>query len=177
MAHLKIGDEALAFKLPGVDGKEHSIDEYKGKDAVVVIFSCNHCPYVRAWEDRMVQIQADYASKGVQIIAFNSNDASKFPEDSFPNMKERARVKNFNFPYVRDETQSVARAYGAERTPEVFMFNKNGVLRYHGAIDDNYDDPKGVREHYLRLALDAMLSGNPISTPETRPVGCSIKWK
>jgi len=86
-------------------------------------------------------------------------------------------VKKFNFPYLRDETQSVARAYGAQRTPEVFLFNKNSVLRYHGSIDDNYDDPEAVKEHYLRMALDAMLSGNPISTAETQPVGCSIKWK
>ena len=177
MSHLKIGNEAVAFKLPGVDGKEHSFDEYKDKNAVVVIFSCNHCPYVRAWEDRMIQIQADYASKGVQLIAINANDASKYPDDSFPNMKERAQVKKFNFPYLRDEAQSVARAYGAERTPEVFLFNKSAILRYHGTIDDNYDDPKAVKEHYLRMALDAVLAGNPISTAETQPVGCSIKWK
>ncbi len=104
MSHLKIGDKAVAFKLPGVDGMEHSLDEYKDKNALVVIFSCNHCPYVRAWEDRMVQIQADYASKGVQLIAINANDASKYPEDNFKNMKERARMKKFNFPYLRDDS-------------------------------------------------------------------------
>ena len=125
----------------------------------------------------MVQIQADYASKGVQLIAINANDASKYPEDSFPNMKDRARSKKFNFPYLRDEAQSVARAYGAERTPEVFLFDKNSVLRYHGSIDDNCDDPRAVKEHYLRMALDALLPGGSVSTAETRPVGCSIKWK
>jgi peroxiredoxin len=177
MSDLKLGNEAVAFKLPGADGKEHSYDEYKDKNAVVVIFSCNHCPYVRAWEDRMIQIQADYASKGVQLIAINANDASKYPEDSFPNMKERARVKKFNFAYLRDEAQSVARSYGAQRTPEIFLFDKNAVLRYHGAIDDNYDDPKAVKEHYLRKALDAVLAGDSISIAETLPVGCSIKWK
>jgi len=177
MANLKAGDKAIPFKLPGVNDKEHSFDDYADKSAVVVIFSCNHCPYVRAWEDRMVQIQADYAGKGVQLVVINANDESKYPDDSFPKMKERAREKKFNFPYLRDEPQSVARAYGAERTPEVFLFDRNSVLRYHGTIDDNYDDPKAVKEHYLRMALDAVLAGKPVSIAETKPVGCSIKWK
>lgn len=177
MANLKIGDKAIAFKLPGVDDKIHSLDEYAGKSSLAVIFSCNHCPYVRAWEDRMVQIQADYASKGVQLVAINANDASKYADDSFPKMKERAREKKFNFPYLHDETQEVARAYGAERTPEVFLFDKNLVLRYHGTIDDNYDNPKAVKEHYFRSALEATLSGKLVSTAETKPVGCTIKWK
>jgi peroxiredoxin len=177
MANLKAGDKAISFKLPGVDDKEHSLSDYAEKNAVVVVFSCNHCPYVRAWEDRMVQVQADYMSKGVQLVAINANDESKYPDDSFPRMKERAQVKEFNFPYLRDEPQSVARAYGAERTPEVFLFDKNSVLRYHGTIDDNYDDPKAVKEQYLRMALDAVLAGKPVSMAETKPVGCSIKWK
>jgi peroxiredoxin len=177
MTNLKAGDKAIPFNLPGVDDKEHSFDDYAGKSAIVVIFSCNHCPYVRAWEDRMVQIQADYAGKGVQLVVINANDESKYPDDSFPKMKERAREKKFNFPYLRDEPQSVARAYGAERTPEVFLFDRNSVLRYHGTIDDNYDDPKAVKEHYLRMALDAVLAGKPVSIAETKPVGCSIKWK
>jgi peroxiredoxin len=177
MSNLKVGDRAIPFNLPGVDDKEHSLDDYAGEKGVAVIFSCNHCPYVRAWEDRMVQIQADYLGRGVQLVAINANDESKYPDDSFPKMKERAREKRFNFPYLRDETQSVARAYGAERTPEVFLFDKDFILRYHGAIDDNYDDPKAVKEHYLRKALDSMLAGKSISTAETKPVGCSIKWK
>ena len=177
MAKIRIGDRAIPFNLPGVDGTKHSSQEYSGKNAVVVIFSCNHCPYVRAWEDRMVQIQTDYASKGAQLVAINSNDASKYPEDSFVKMKERAREKRFNFPYLRDESQELARAYGAERTPEVFLFEKTGTLRYHGVIDDNYDDPAAVRSKYLRDALDAVLSGTLPSTNETKPVGCTIKWK
>jgi peroxiredoxin len=177
MANLRIGDKALPFNLAGVDGVNHSLGEYTGKDAVVVIFSCNHCPYVRAWEDRMVKIQNDYASRGVQLVAINANDAAKYPEDSFPNMKERAREKHFNFPYLRDESQEVARAYGAERTPEVFLFDKTATLRYHGVIDDNYDDPTAVKVKYLRDALDAVLSGTSPQTMETKPVGCSIKWK
>ena len=177
MANLKVGDKAIPFNLPGVDGKDHSLADYSGKNGLAVIFSCNHCPYVRAWEDRMVQIAADYEGRGVQMVAVNANDASKYPDDSFPKMKERAREKHFNFTYLRDESQEVARAYGAERTPEVFLFDKSETLRYHGVIDDNYDDPAGVKMKYLRDALDAVLTGKAPPTAETRPVGCSIKWK
>jgi len=177
VAKLSIGDKSIPFTLPGVDGRNHSLSEYSGKNAVAVIFSCNHCPYVRAWEDRMVQVQTDYASKGVQLIAVNANDAAKYPDDSFQKMKERARDKHFNFPYVRDESQEVATGYGAERTPEVFLFDKNATLRFHGAIDDNYDDPTAVKMKYLRDALDAVISGTQPRTMETKPVGCTIKWK
>lgn len=177
MAKVRIGDKAIPFNLPGVDNGTHSLAEYSSKNAVVVIFSCNHCPYVRAWEDRMIQIQADYAASGVQLVAINANDADKYPEDSFQKMKERAREKHFNFPYLRDESQETARAYGAERTPEVFLFDKDGRLRYHGVIDDNYDDPAAVRTRYLRDSLDSVLAGTPPETTETKPVGCSIKWK
>ena len=177
MANLKIGDKAIQFNHPGVDGKQHSLGQYVGKNAVVVIFSCNHCPYVRAWEDRMVQIQNEYANRGVQLIAINSNDVAKYPDDSFARMKERAREKKFTFPYLYDETQETAHAYGAERTPEVFVFDKKSTLRYHGTIDDNYDDPTAVKKRYLRDALDAVLAEKTISETETRPVGCTIKWK
>ena len=177
MANLKIGEKAIQFNLPGVDGKQHSLGQYVGKNAVVVIFSCNHCPYVRAWEDRMVQIQNEYANRGVQLIAINSNDVAKYPDDSFARMKERAREKKFTFPYLYDETQQTAHAYGAERTPEVFVFDKKSTLRYHGTIDDNYDDPTAVKKRYLRDALDAVLAEKTISETETRPVGCTIKWK
>jgi peroxiredoxin len=177
MANVKIGDRALPFNLPGVDGNNHSLADYSGNNAVAVIFSCNHCPYVRAWEDRIVQIQADYADKGVQLIAINANDETKYPDDSFDKMKERAKQKHFNFPYLHDESQQVARAYGAERTPEVFLFDKAGTLRYHGVVDDNYDDPKAVRVKFLREALDATLNNKAPATAETKPIGCTIKWK
>jgi peroxiredoxin len=177
MTHLKPGEQAISFDLPGVDDKQHTLADYGDKEAVAVIFSCNHCPYVRAWEDRMVQIQSDYADKGVQLIAISSNDARKYPDDSFPMMKKRATEKDFNFPYLYDETQEIAQTYGAERTPEVFLFDRSGTLRYHGAIDDNYDNPNAVRSHYLRQALDAVLASQVPSTDSTQPVGCTIKWK
>ncbi len=178
MAKLKPGDEAVAFELPGVDEQYHALRDYaEDKEAVAVIFTCNHCPYARAWEDRIVQIQADYANKGVQVIAISSNDPQKYPEDSFPKMKERAQDKGFNFPYLYDETQEVARTYGAERTPEVFLLGKDGRLLYHGAVDDNYEDPRAVSSHYLRDALDAALASEEPVVAETRPIGCTIKWR
>ena len=177
MSNLKIGDKAIAFDLPGVDGKRHSLAGYAGKEIVVVIFTCNHCPYARAWEDRFVQIQADTAAKGVQLLAISSNDAVKHPDDSFPKMKERAAEKGFNFPYLYDESQEVARAYGAQRTPEVFVFDKNRTLRYQGTVDDNYEEPAAVKTPYVRQALDAVLAGKAAPTPETAAVGCTIKWK
>ncbi len=177
MANLKSGDSAFPFSLPGVDDKHYALADYADKAAVAVIFSCNHCPYVRAWEDRMVQIQADYASRGVQLVAINANDATKYPDDSFPKMKERAQEKGFNFPYLYDETQAIARAYGAQRTPEVFLFDKGGMLRYHGTIDDICEAPNAVLAPYLRDALDAVLAGQTPPVAETSPLGCSIKWK
>jgi peroxiredoxin len=177
VANIRIGDNAIPFNLPGVDGRKYLLSDYDDREAVAVIFTCNHCPYARAWEDRLVQIQADYAGRGVQLIAINSNDASKYPDDSFEKMKERAEEKGFNFPYLHDEDQEVARAYGAERTPEVFLFDADGILRYHGTVDDNYEDPEAVREAYLRDAIEAVLEGREPATAETAPVGCTIKWK
>ena len=174
---LGLGTKAEPFNLPGVDGRNHSLSDYQDKEAIAVTFSCNHCPYVQAWEDRMLQVQADYASKGVQLIAINANDSSNFPNDSFTKMQERAESKGFNFPYLFDEPQTVAKAYGAERTPEVFLFDKGLQLRYHGAIDDNYEDSRAVKHNYLRDALDAVLAGREPPLAETEAVGCTIKWK
>ncbi len=175
---LEIGQKAPNFALPGVDGQTHTLEDLLANHrAVAVIFSCNHCPYVRAWEDRMVAIQRDYADRGVALVAINANDATRYPEDDFPHMQERARQKGFNFLYLRDESQEVARAYGATHTPHVFLLDSEGVLRYRGAIDDNYEDPAAVRQPYLRQALDALLEGAAVPVPTTEAVGCTIKWK
>jgi peroxiredoxin len=177
MTNLQPGDRAIPFTLLGVDGKSHSLSGYADKEAVAVIFTCNHCPYARGWEGRFIEIQSDYSGKGVQFLAISSNDAVKYPADSFDAMKQRALDVGFNFPYLYDESQEVAQAYGAERTPEIFLFDKNGVLQYHGAADDNYEDPDSVQQTYLRDALDAVLAGKTPMTPQTKPVGCTIKWK
>jgi peroxiredoxin len=177
MASIATGQKAISFNLPGVSGKEHALEEYSDKEAVVVVFSCNHCPYAQAWEDRLVEIQTDYAPRGVQLIMISSNDAAQYPDDSFPKMAERAAQKGFNFLYLYDESQEIAQAYGAERTPEVFVFDGERELRYHGAVDDNYDEPQAVENRYLRAALDAVLAGRLPQVTDTKPVGCTIKWK
>lgn len=175
---LQIGDTAPDFNnLPCVDGKNYSLSSFDDKKAVVVIFSCNHCPYVIAYEDRMIDIQKDYADKGVAFVAINPNDDKKYPADSFDKMVIRAEEKGFNFPYLRDETQEIASAYGAERTPEIFLLDEDRKLVYHGRIDDNTEDVNDVKRHDLREALDELLAGKDISVPETSPVGCTIKWK
>ncbi len=172
---LELGARAPDFNLPGVDGKNYSLATFAGKPALVVVFSCNHCPYVKAYEDRMISIQGEYADKGVQFVAINSNDEKAYPEDSFPEMVKRARHKGFNFPYLRDESQKVVEAYGGVCTPHVFAFDGNRTLRYRGRIDDSRDASK-VTTHDLRNALDDVLEGKAVRVPDTRPFGCSIKW-
>ena len=173
---LALGSPAPAFDLPGVDGRNHSLDDYADAPALAVVWSCNHCPYVQAWEGRMIAVQRDYADRGVRLVAINSNNADAYPEDSFPEMKARAERQGFNFDYLFDEDQSAARAYGPERTPEVFLFDGDRRLVYHGAIDDSRDD-RAVGSHYLRDALDAVLAGTEPPVAETPPVGCTVKWR
>ncbi|MBD0347870.1 MAG: thioredoxin family protein [Thermoleophilia bacterium] len=173
---LALGTRAPSFSLPGVDGATRALDDYADVDALAVVWSCNHCPYVQAWEDRMMAVQRDYGARGFRLVAINSNDAERYPADSFEAMQRRARERGFNFDYLLDEDQSVARAYGPERTPEVFLFDSDRRLVYHGAIDDSYDE-QGVQVHYLRDALDALLDGREPPVAETPPVGCSVKWR
>lgn len=173
---LKIGSKAPDFNLPAVDGKTYSLASFNDKEALIVIFSCNHCPYVRAYEDRIIQIQNDFNNK-LQIVAINSNDTTDYPEDSFEEMIKRANEKKFPFPYLRDETQEVAKAYGATHTPEIFLFDKERKLVFHGKIDDNWQEPSKVKTPYLRNAIEELLSGKNISVPETFTIGCTIKWK
>jgi len=177
MPPLTPGTAAIDFTLPGTDNHQHALADYADFAAVVIIFSCNHCPYVRAWEDRMNMIQREYAGRGVQMLVINANDAQKYPDDGFEKMQQRAHEKQFAFPYLYDASQETARAYGAERTPEVFLFDAARTLRYHGAIDDNYESEDAVRQHYLRDALDTLLAGHAPSVTDTPPVGCTIKWQ
>jgi hypothetical protein len=141
-----------------------------------VVFMCNHCPYVLAWLDRIVAAANDHAEEEVAFVGINANDATKYPADSFENMQALAKERVLPFPYLHDETQEVAAAYGAERTPEAFVFDADLQLRYHGAPDDNYDELQ-ASVPYLRDALDAVLDGAKPSVVDTAPVGCTIKWK
>lgn len=174
---LPIGNEAIEFKLKGVDGKFYDLNSFADKKALVVVFSCNHCPYAQAYEQRIIQLQGDYLRKGVGFVAINSNDDTNYPEDSFDNMVKRSKERGFNFPYIRDESQDIARKYGAICTPHVFAFDKDRVLQYKGRIDDNWKNPSEVKTKDLRNALDAILEDKTPGVQETRPYGCSIKWK
>lgn len=174
---IRLGDKAPDFNLKGVDGRFYSLDSFRDYNILVLIISCNHCPYVKDYEDRMVEIQRDYLNKGVRLIAINPNNEITHPEDSFENMVKRAREKGFNFPYLRDESQDVPKVLGARYTPEIYVFDQERRLRYHGRIDDNHADPQAVTRHDLREALDSILEGRDVEVPETPPIGCTIKWK
>lgn len=175
---METGTQAPDFQnLKGVDGRLHSLSDFASKKVLVIVFSCNHCPYVQAYEDRMVALQTEFESKGVQFIAINSNDTASYPDDSFDNMMKRAHIKKFNFPYLRDESQAVARAYKASHTPHLFVFDQSRRLRYTGKIDDNWQFPDQVKEHYLRDALMALCDGRAPKESATFAIGCTIKWK
>jgi len=175
--NLKIGSSAPNFDLIATDGKKYSLSSFDDKQALIVIFSCNHCPYVQAYEGRIKEIEEKYKGKGVAVVAINSNEDVNYPDDSFENMRRRAQEQNFNFPYLRDEDQSIARAYDASHTPEIFLFDVEKKLAFHGKIDDNWQEPEKVQNHYLINALDELLAGKEISVPETFTIGCTIKWK
>jgi hypothetical protein len=142
-----------------------------------VVFTCNHCPYALAWHERLIRVGADYRGRGVHMLAVNPNDAERYPRDSLEAMRERVRQGEFDgVPYLHDESQDVARAYDAKTTPDVFVLDRDGVIRYRGAPDSDYEDPSQDAS-WLRAALDAVLAGRPPEPAETKPVGCSIKWK
>jgi peroxiredoxin len=166
-----IGDAAPAFKGIGTDDKEYCCHNFKGK-VVVLVFTCNHCPVAVAYEDRLIALQNDYGSKGVQVVALCVNDR---PGDRLPDMKKRAKDKDFNFPYVFDESQKSAKDFGATCTPHAFVICQEGKIAYMGAIDDNIK-PDKVGKHYVREAVDALLAGNTPETTVTKQFGCSIKW-
>jgi thiol-disulfide isomerase/thioredoxin len=183
----KIGAAAPDWSgIPGVDGKKHGLADYKKAKFVVLAFTCNHCPVAKAYEDRLIAIQKEYKSKGVQVIAVCVNDAEAYPEDSFENMKQRAAGKDlggwrtnktpFNFPYLRDDTQKIARDYAATVTPHIFVLDPKRKLVYMGGVDDN-DNPKNGKEHWLHDALDAVLKGKEPPKAVTQQRGCTIKWK
>lgn len=174
---LKIDSSIPNFTLTGVDDKTYSFNDFSDKKILIVIFSCNHCPYVQAYEDRIIELQYEFEKDGVQIVAINSNDDVKYPDDSFDEMKKRAAARGFNFPYLRDETQDVAKAFDATHTPQIFLFNSDRKLKYEGKIDDNWQEADKVKSAYLKDAILEVLGNNEVSVPETFSIGCTIKWK
>jgi thiol-disulfide isomerase/thioredoxin len=165
------GGAVVPFSLPGVDGQEYGPRE--GAISAVV-FWANHCPYVQAWEERLNRIARE--NPDVVIVAVGANDPERVPEDGPDAMRQRARDRDYAFAYVHDASQEVARAYGAERTPEVFLFDSGGRLAYHGAIDDAWEE-ENVTAHYLTDAIELIRHGGLVQPAETPPVGCSIKWR
>ena len=172
-----LGTPADDFTLPGVDGKRYSLGSFEGKQILVVIFMCNHCPYVKATLDRMIRIQKRYQDKSVQLIGINPNDETTYPDDSFENMKVVAKAKEIPFPYLRDESQQVARKYNAVCTPDIFVYGPERKLLYRGRIDDNWQFEEKVTAHDLTDALDAIMSGKTVTEKQHPSMGCSIKWK
>lgn len=164
-------------KMKNVDGRDLSVADVEGKKGTLVIFTCNACPYVKAWEERIVGLGNEYSAKGVGVIAINSNDPGIVPEDGFDTMKDRAKKRSMSFPYVVDEGSAVAKAFGATRTPEAFLFDAEGKLVYHGTVDDNFKEPDKVTKRYLKDALEAVVSGQPVPLAETKALGCGIKFK
>lgn len=176
----KIGDNIKDFSLQNIDGKNVSLADYKDSKGFIITFTCNHCPYAMAYEDRILALNKKYAKAGYPVIAINPNDAIQYPEDNFEAMQVRAKEKKFNFPYLYDESQKIAKQFGATKTPHVFIVQKAGdklVVKYIGAIDDNWEKAADVKEKYAESAIDALLAGKPVATTSTKAIGCSIKWK
>lgn len=176
----KPGDAATDFVLKNVNEKMVSLSDFKKAKGFIVVFTCNHCPYAKAYEDRIIALDKKYASKGYPVIAINPNDPSLYADDSYEAMKIRAKDKGFTFPYLFDDGQKIYPQYGATKTPHVFVLqkvNEKNIVRYIGAIDNNYANPQDVTERYVENAVDALLAGKPVVQPATVAIGCSIKAK
>ncbi len=174
----KIGDEAVDFKLKNIDNKMVSLADYKDAKGFIVIFTCNHCPYSIAYEDRIIALDKKYAPLGYPVIAINPNNPEKEPLDSFELMQKRAKDKGFTFPYLFDDGQKIYPQYGATKTPHVFILskeNKKHIVKYIGAIDDNYKKAADVSKKYVEAAVDALLAGKDVEVKSTVAIGCSIK--
>ena len=173
----KVGDKATDFKLKSVDNKMYSMADYKDAKGFIVVFTCNHCPFAVKYEDRIIDLAKRYKSKGYVLLAINPNDPAAQPEDSFELMQKRAKEKKFTFPYLFDEGQKIYPQYGATKTPHVFLLDKNLVVKYIGAIDDNVEDASEVKEKYLENAIAALEKGEEPTPNTTKAIGCTIKVK
>jgi len=176
---LAIGSPApmRGVKMKSVDGSEVSIEKVAGKNGTLVVFTCNHCPWAKMWQTRVASIGNAALEQGIGVIAINANDPAEYPEDEFAPMQERAKMLGFKFPYAVDATSGIAKAFGATRTPEAYLFDAKGKLVYHGAIDDNPRDESAVEKAWLHDAVNAVATGGSIETAETKALGCSIKYR
>lgn len=176
----QIGDLASDFNLKNVNEKMLSLEKYKQAKGFIIVFTCNHCPYAKAYESRIMALDVEYAAKGYPVIAINPNDPKAYPEDSFENMQKRAKEKQYTFPYLIDETQSVAKAYGARVTPHVYLLKKTDKgleVAYIGAIDNDTENVNPERIAYVAPAIEALLADKSPGIVQTKAIGCSIKWK
>ncbi|RLZ06545.1 thioredoxin family protein [Faecalibacter macacae] len=179
-AQYKVGDVATDFSLNNIDSKYVSLKDYKNAKGYIVIFTCNHCPYAKAYEERIIALDKKYKDLGYPVIAINPNDPDVQPQDGFTEMQVRAKEKGFTFPYLLDEGQKIYPQYGATKTPHVFLLQKEkdkNIVKYIGAIDNNYEDANDVSERYVEDAVDALLANKPIKVTSTVAIGCTIKVK
>ncbi len=175
-----IGETVSNFQLKNVDGRMIGLTEFKSGKGIIVVFTTNHCPYAKAYEDRIIALDVKYRSQGFPVLAINPNDPSAYEEDSYENMKARASTKRYPFPYLFDDTQKVAKNFGASRTPQVYILVREGdkfTVQYMGALDDNSQDPAGVTRRYVEDAVNNLIQGKPVMLNVTKSVGCAIQWK
>jgi len=175
-----VGDKVADFKLKNTDGRFISLADLSYAKGYIVVFTCNHCPFSVAYEDRIIELDKKYKGQGYPVVAINPNDAIQYPDDSYEMMIKRSKEKGFTFPYLHDETQEIARTFGAARTPHVFILKKEDagmIVKYIGAIDDNSEDAGAVKEKYAEQALDALIADKEPATAQTKAIGCTIKWK
>lgn len=172
---VKLGSVAPYFNLPDTLGKNVSIEDFDS-ELLIIVFTCNHCPYAKAVEERLIKLGKEYKND-VDFVLISSNDSENYPEDSPKKMAERHTEKGYPFPYLYDETQEVAKAYGAVCTPDIFLYNEGRKLEYRGRIDDNWQNPEQVEREELKMAIEAVLNGKTIDFEQKPSMGCNIKWK
>ena len=172
---VELGSKAPYFNLPNIDGNNLSIEDFTN-DILVVIFTCNHCPYAKAVEDRIIELATNYSSN-VDFVLISSNDADNYPADSPEKMAEQAKNKNYPFPYLFDETQNIAKSYSAVCTPDIFLYDSERRLKYRGRLDDNWQNPNQVKREELKMAIESILNDKEIDFEQIPSMGCNIKWK
>lgn len=172
-----LGTSAIDFKLPGIDGKEYTLNSFAEYKALVIIFMCNHCPYVKAVIQRLIDLQREMLNNNVRLAGINCNDAVKYPDDSFESMQIISKEWQMNFPYLFDESQEIAKKYNAVCTPDIYAYGAERKLLYRGRIDDNWKNPERVTQRDLKQAINGILSGRDIPLEQIPSMGCSIKWK
>lgn len=165
------------FSLPSVDGKKFTLADFKSSDVLVIMFICNHCPYVKAIEDRLIDLGNSFKGRSAQLVAICSNDAENYPEDSLVNLRKRWQEKKYPFPYLHDEDQTVAKIFGAVCTPDFFVYDKSRKLKYRGRLDDSWKEPAKVTRQELKSAIENLLTNKPVDTKQNPSMGCSIKWR